>query len=135
MKMQKLSTVIKRHAITMLVERSDSNPHMEGGANMDHWQCKLISAKGRMSLRFSMGKGHGGKPPTLDTVLDCIASDAAGVEGPQTFEGWCQDYGYDADSRKAEHTYKTIKRQLGQLERLIGDKDALNDLLFKTERL
>jgi hypothetical protein len=48
-----------------------------------------------------------GKSPTAYNVLACISSD---IYTPETFEEFCAEYGYDADSRKAEKTFKRADR-------------------------
>lgn len=48
-------------------------------------------------------KIHYPEPPTAYDVLTCLTK-----YDPGTFENFCSDYGYDADSREAEKTYKAI---------------------------
>jgi hypothetical protein len=130
---QSLDQFIRSAGIKMRATRTDRNPAMSD-ANMDHWRCILRAGRSRMSLVFSMGYGHNGKEPKPAEVLDCLASDASGLENAQDFEDWCAEYGYDTDSRKAERIYKAIQRQAESLKRLLGDS-AYETLLFNTERL
>lgn len=44
--------------------------------------------------------------PELCDVLHSLLSDGEAFLGAQSFEDWCGDFGYDADSRKAEATWK-----------------------------
>jgi len=44
-------------------------------------------------------------PPELHNVLESLASDAMCVWDGETFEDFCHDLGYDADSRTAERVY------------------------------
>ena len=44
--------------------------------------------------------------PKLDDVLSSLLMDGSAYFDAQSFEEWCSDYGYDADSRKAEATWK-----------------------------
>ena len=110
------------------------NPYMEDGHNMDHWSCVIRNAKRRMTVIFSKGLGHKGAPPTLEDVLDCLISDASGIENNTSFEEWCRNYGYDTDSRKAERTYRVITRQARQLKRVLGN-DHYKLLLWETEQV
>ena len=71
--------------------------------------------------------------PELADVLDCLASDASGVEG-QRFEDWAADYGYNTDSRKAERIFHACRNTYHDLQYLLGN-DALQELLYETERL
>jgi hypothetical protein len=86
-----------------------------------------------VTVYFSQGSAHT-KPPTLEDVLDCIASDANGFEDENDFETWCSNYGYDTDSRKAEKTFKFIERQATQLKAKLGN-DLYERLIWETERL
>jgi hypothetical protein len=123
-----------RLGVTMTVRQTDRNPNMDD-YRMDHWRCYLRCDSRRMSIVFSMGVGHRGKQPHVTDVLDCLASDAAGIVNSPRFEDWCGDYGYDSDSRKALRTFKTCERAAASLRRLLGSSAAFETLLFHTERL
>lgn len=131
---QTISHFINANHLRMTAEWADLNPHMDDANNMDHW--KIVIRQGRKSFTtyFSQGYGHNGNEPKLDDVLDCLASDAAGYENASNFEDWTSEYGYDTDSRKAEHTFNTIRRQAERLQQFLGD-DAYQNLLWNTERL
>lgn len=131
--MTTLADFINAHHITADAQHADSNPNMDGSENMDHWRVTLRRPGRKMTVYFSMGRGHNGKAPKADDVLDCLASDAAGVENAQSFEDWASEYGYDADSRKAHRTYTICKRQAERLRKFVGDE--YQALLFETERL
>jgi hypothetical protein len=73
--------------------------------------------------------------PTLESILDCIASDAGGYENARDFEEWCSEYGYDTDSRKAEKIYQATAEQTKKLRHLIGDNELYKKLLWEIERL
>ena len=130
--MNTIHDLISRNGIKFWAVRTDSNTNMD--ANMDHWRCRISNAAGkRIVVTFSMGIGHHGKAPKLEEVIDCLASDASGVENARGFEEWRGEYGYDTDSRKAEKTYKACQRVCDQLKRLVGED--YQALLFDTERL
>lgn len=71
------------------------------------------------------------KPDAAD-VLSCLASDAA--TGDQDFTQWCNDLGYDYDSRKAFRTYRIVKRQTAKLRAFLGAA-AFEQILYGTEPL
>lgn len=129
-----INELIKSAGITMVCWRHHENPNMLDSANMDHWRCVLRAGRARMTVYFSQGHGHHGKAPGLDSVLDCLASDASSVDNSRDFVDWCAELGYSEDSRKAERTFKTIKRQSLKLHRFLGDS-AYHTLLFDCERL
>ena len=115
-------------------EMVDENPNMV----RDNWQAyhykdRLTFGKRQLTTFFSMGLAHTNEPDAED-VLDCLASDAAGIENTRNLEEWCGEYGYDADSRKAEKTYKLCQKQAKDLKRFLGE-EAYKTLLWETERL
>ena len=138
----KIADFIAEHRITMASNRVASNPHMADSEHMDHWKVvftrQLPSTPGsriqarKMTTYFSMGYGHHGAAPETKDVLDCLASDAASVDG-QGFHGWADDFGYDHDSRKAEKTYKACVHRAKRLEQFLGS-DLFHTLLYSTER-
>src|SRR5262245_25544323 len=96
--MQTVDEFIQAHGLSIIVERTHSNPHLENERHMDHWRCILRNGSRRFTLVFSKGLGHHGKPAELPEVLDCVASDASSVDNSDGFESWCGDFGYDTDS-------------------------------------
>lgn len=89
-------------------------------SDSDGWTCVLRYANRQMTIPFYMGRGHNGAEPEVSDVLDCLFSDADGVDGVE-FEDWASDYGYDTDSRKAERVYAACRRTRRHLLRLLGE--------------
>jgi hypothetical protein len=132
--MTTLKSFIAEHKISMSADWADSNPNMSDmPAGSSHWRCILRCGGRRMTVPFSQGPAIS-REPTVEDVLDCLASDAAGYENALCFEDWAHEYGYDADSRKAEHTFNAVKRSAEKLRQLLDDSDTYNALLFETER-
>lgn len=114
-------------------EYADSNPNMaDPNWQANHYKVILKTGRKQFTTYFSQGYGISGEP-TVEGVLDCLASDAAGFENAQSFEDWANEYGYDTDSRKAEKTYNIIGRQAKRLKNFLGNK--YETLLWDTERL
>ena len=143
---------ISKHGIRFECHRVDSRPDgLMDERPMRHFRCRIITGPlhratkhygneapekigpRSFGLYFSQGSAHT-ENPTLADVLDCLASDAGGYENARSFDDWAAEYGYDTDSRKAEKTFRAIKRQAEQLKRTIG-AEAYEELLYKTERL
>lgn len=133
-----LQEFINRHNVIMFCSRTDSNPNMlwdeKWNATAHHYRCVLRCGKRTLTTPFSQGSAHT-KEPTLAEVLGCLASDAAGFANAQSFEDWCSEYGYDTDSRKAERTFKIVKREAAKLRKLLGSDAAYETLLWDTEQL
>ena len=87
----------------------------------NEWKCVLRMGKRQMTIpAFKMGVGLTGEPSAYD-VLYSVISDAQSIEY-YTFEGWCNEYGYDTDSRKAERMYHDCERENEQLKKFLGER-------------
>ena len=131
-----LQSFINETGIVLTAQPTDHNPHMTSSDAMDHWKVKLVGKRlgnATMRLYFSMGAGHNGAAPTVENVLDCLASDASGFDNSTSFEDWCAEYGYSEDSRTALKTFKTVERQAGRLRRFLGEEYF--NVLLNAERL
>lgn len=125
---------VVKHRVGFSAELTDRNPNMDGmPEGSTHWRCTLRKANRRLTVYFSQGPAIS-KEPEAAEVLDCLASDAVGIENARTFEEWCGEYGYDTDSRKAERTFKACETQAAGLRRILGE-EAYKALLWGTERL
>lgn len=67
--------------------------------------------------KFTMGSGLKDKPD-LNTVLECLQLDASGAS--QSFEDWCDDLGYNSDSRSNERIYDACRNIMLELQKLFG---------------
>ena len=136
----RIDEFIKEHSIHYKrCNKMFRNPNMPDWKNADHWEVVLhITGKGlyepELITYYSMGIGHKGKKPTMQQVLDCVASDAAGYEDSGSFEEWAMNYGYNPDSRKAEKIYLLVEQESRELRRFLG-KEAYESLLRYTERM
>ena len=136
----RIDEFIKEHSIHYKrCNKMFRNPNMPDWKNADHWEVVLhITGKGLYEPEFitcySMGIGHKGKKPTMQQVLDCVASDAAGYEDSGSFEEWAMNYGYNPDSRKAEKIYLLVEQGSRELRTFLGN-EAYESLLRETERM
>ena len=129
---------IEKHNITIECVKVHENPNMiDKEWKADHFLCTLIKKethkgneyKKTMQLFFSQGVGYrkGFKIPNpkLDSVLDCLVSDADCLE--YVFSEWCDSLGFDNDSIKARNCYNTSIDQSIKLKNFLGS-DAFEEL-------
>ena len=102
--MQTLRAFVNGNRISATCELIEKRPDalmsdMPTGSR--HWRVTLRAERRRLTIYFSQGPAieHA---PTAEDVLDCLANDAAGYDNARSFEEWCNEYGYDTDSRRAE---------------------------------
>jgi hypothetical protein len=112
----------ERFSIKLTCRRVGSRPDNVGDWQPDarHFHCRLTSGRRSFGFYFSQGSAHTADP-TISDVLDCMVSDANGYDNATDFEDWASEYGYETDSRKAERTYRAVKKQAEQLRRTVGD--------------
>jgi len=79
----------------------------------------------RCSLSFdfwnSLRDSQEGKEPTAYSVLACISGD---YHVPDTLEEFCSDYGFDADSRKAEQTFRRVSSFAQKMRAFFTEAEA-----------
>lgn len=69
---------IEKNSLEMQVQPAPANPHMQGSKDMDHWYVTVTrngyngtqEDKREMTLYFSQGHAHRGKPANLP--MDCL---------------------------------------------------------------
>lgn len=84
------------------------------------WTVRLSYQGRQLTVPFYMGQALT-EEPTAEEVLECLLSDASGVECARSFEDWASDLGFDPDSRKAERIYKACERIAVKLRRFLGE--------------
>lgn len=77
----------------------------------------------RHTFRFNFGQSlrnsdYGNTPPTAYDVLACLTKYPV-----YSFEDFCSEYGYDTDSRKAYKTYKAVKREWENVDKLFTSEE------------
>jgi hypothetical protein len=78
-----------------------------------HFLCSFDrGTRGGFSVEFSQGSANTESPTDFD-VLGCVLSDMLEESEftESSFEYWCDELGYDTDSRQAESTYRAILEQ------------------------
>lgn len=108
-------------ASTKVLERPNGEDWHAGAT---HWRVLIQRGKEEMTVHYSMGPAHQETPNESD-IFNCLLSDSQDVDG--TFEDWADMFGYDADSRKAERTFKACQQTLTDLQRLFN-RSELSDL-------
>ena len=116
---------MSRHGITMTSERADSNPNLfdpesDWANHASHWKVVFRRGRKTFTLHYSMGSAHTGSP-AAPSVLDSVRSDTGSFEEGGTFEDWARNFGFDADSRRAEAAWRHVKDEVARLKRFLGD--------------
>ena len=116
--MKSLKTFIKENRIRLDHTMVGENPNMSDWSDAYHYKVTLKMGRKQLTTYFSMGYGHDREPEAFD-VLSCLLVDS---NCPDSFEDFCDTYGYDTDSRRAYISYGLISKQSKKLRSFLGDK-------------
>lgn len=115
---QTLSTLAKRFGFSCeFGAKLDWDKQSEWQQKSNGYHCTLRYKGRQYSFDFWQGSAHTKEPDAPD-CLSCLLSDSHA--GDQSFEEFCSDFGYDADSRKAEQTWKACQKATASMKRLLG---------------
>jgi len=115
----------EREGVRISCEVAEPPQDNDWPAGAFHWKATLLRNGRRLTTEFHQGSAHTSEPTAAD-VLSCLVSDAVSVEQEPDFEGWAESLGYDADSRKAERTYKACARIRDRVRRFLPDHDIFD---------
>ena len=80
------------------------------------FNCTLTRKRQKFTLDFGQSIAAEDTPPTMYDILTCLTK-----HNPETFEDFCNEYGYNTDSINAQKTYKAVKREFNGVNRLFND--------------
>jgi len=120
-------TFAAANGITMTFEQVADRPDPTSWADGCHWRVTLNREGLEFSIFYSQHKSNE-KDPQLYDVMGCLASDASTSEASDTFDEWCDNFGYDTDSRQAERIYNQCRKQSADLKTFLGG-DLYTELL------
>ncbi len=104
--------------ITMDVKYGESKPRPPGmGSDMSGYTVRLKWHGRSMTTDFFTGSGWDRSPDVAD-VLSSLVLDAAG--SVLSFDEFCDEFGYDIDSREAEKTWKAVKSNGTKTRKFLG---------------
>jgi len=100
-----------------------------------HYSITLSRGEGSVHCFYTCGDGwieyeHGRNvpiPPQLsDVVYSLFDSDV-----PDDFEDFCDDFGYDSDSRKAKKTWKACRKMAKMIEQsgIFVDRETIQEIM------
>lgn len=84
----------------------------------DIYRITLSNDRHKYSFNFGQSIADTGQHPTAYDVLACLTK-----YEPGTFENFCEDFGYDTDSRKAEKIYKAVCKEFENVSKLFTPEE------------
>jgi len=84
----------------------------------DIYTCILKNQRGRYRFTFGQSIASMGKIPAAYDVLACLQKYEI-----DTFDNFCGEFCYETDSRKAYKTYKAVKREWENIDKLFTGEE------------
>jgi hypothetical protein len=100
----------------------------------NQWKVVLRNNKTGKQYTFPMFTGDAFGEPTITDALNCIVVDAQCWFNANSFQDFCEEFGYDSDSISHRKIYDACGKAYENLMRVFGYKDT-KALLFDTESL
>jgi hypothetical protein len=108
----------KKYGVKLSVIGEPEYKNYFAGDKESRYIFKMKLTRGKLSYTFTFGQSlaSGANKPTLYDVFACFTK-----YDPETFENFCNEYGYDNDSRAAERIYKAVYKKWNAVNRLFSD--------------
>jgi len=86
----------------------------------DIFKITLKNKRGSYTFRFGQSIADTEKhiPPTAYNVLACLTK-----YDPVDFNNFCENYGYNIDSRNAEKAYKAVLKEWQNIKRIFSEEE------------
>ena len=118
-------------AVSIMYVGAKSSPNFDADASR-HNQVTIRNKSTRKRATFdywgSMYEPNQDNEDGLKGALDCILLDIEAYENARDFNDFCAEFGYDADSRKAENIYKACGKELEKFNRVVDDDSVRDDI-------
>ena len=98
-------TIHNDKRITMTVDQIGVSDNAPEWAKQE-WRVTLRNGRKRMTLPYY--GGGAASDPSADDVVETLVLDSYALD--VTLDEWCNEFGYDTDSRSAESTYRACRR-------------------------
>jgi len=115
-----ISTLLVQYGIEVEFEYGTAPTNPEYSADSHNWMVTFKRGKKTFIMPFYAGSGWKREDITAEMVLSSLFQDIPYVD--MSFEEFCSELGYDADSRRAERIYNTIIKQEQKLKDFLGEQ-------------
>jgi len=127
---QQATDFLAKHNIAFSFKLTNTKtPDWENnGQQRNHFVATLKQGKKRMSFDYfdSIKNFESGK--TEITAYDALTICSSEINCPDSFEDFCGEFGYDEDSRKAEKTFRALKKSSDKLKKFFDTEEIRDDL-------
>ena len=124
-----MKTLLENIKLTYTYIGYDTDSNM---AKMNTYKCKLTYNNKSMNFNYSIVISLTKNDITIDNCLYSLLLDADSID--YTFNEFCDNFGYNHDSMKANKIYKACIKTSKQLNRLFN-ADELKQLRLHTENM
>jgi hypothetical protein len=127
---QQAASFLAKHGIAFSFKLANTKrPSWDENRQCNHFIVTFRKGTRRVSFDFFDSISNFEKGiEELDaySVLSCCSSE---LYCPETFEEFCNEFGYDNDSRQAEKTFKALSKFSAKLQKFFDTEEMRDDLL------
>jgi len=113
---QQANNFCQKYGIRIIKEYFDYNYYFDDDKEKrDIYKIIIKSNKKQMTFKFGQSIAERGIEPDNYTILTCLEK-----YGPEDFDSFCNNYGYNNDSRKAHQIYLKVTKQYKDTKRVFS---------------
>ena len=107
----------KKHNVKLKINSSTYGKHFHDDTQARYiFNCTLSRNGKKYTFNFGQSTNDGNTPPNMYDILATLTK-----YDPEIFESFCENYGYNPDSRNAEKIYDEVCKEWKGVERLFSD--------------
>lgn len=100
-----------------------------------HYSVTLSRGEGSVHSFYTCGEGwveyKNGRNVPIPPQLSHVVYSLLDSDVPDDFEDFCDDFGYDSDSRKAKKTWKACRKMAKMVEQsgIFADRETIQEIM------
>lgn len=95
---------------------------------VNHFVATFKRGKNKVSLDYFDSINNYQKDITEISAYSALTCCSSEINCPDTFEDFCSEFGYEEDSRKAEKTFRALKKFSDKLKKFFDTEEIRDDL-------
>lgn len=126
---QQATDFLTKHGVTFSFKLANTKvPSWDESRKCNHFVATFKQGKKRMSFDFFDSINNFQKGVAILDAYSALTCCSSEINCPDTFEDFCSEFGYEEDSRKAEKTFRALKKFSDKLNKFFDTEEMREDL-------
>ena len=127
---QQAADFLAKHGISFSFKLANTKrPSWDENRQCNHFVVTFKKGGRRVSFDFFDSISNFEKGITVLDAYSALSCCSSELYCPDTFEEFCNEFGYDNDSRQAEKTFKALSKFSAKLQKFFDTEETREDLL------